>query len=114
MSSTLTPEQLSALRKKLEAKRDDLHRKSRAHLRAAGAPSDESERAEVGDVAEHEHEIADTVSLAEHEQAELEEVLHALEKFGKGSYGLSEKSGRPIPYARLDAIPWARVGIDEA
>ncbi len=114
MSSKLTPEQLSTLRKKLETKRDDLRRKRAKHLESAEAPSEEGGNIEVGDIAEREHEIADTVGLADHEQAELLEVLHALEKFEKGTYGVSEKSGRAIPYARLDAIPWARVATGEA
>jgi DnaK suppressor protein len=37
----------------------------------------------------------------------------ALAKLGAGTYGISEKSGAPIPYERLTAVPWARHGADE-
>ncbi len=112
MTSKPTPEQLSTLKRLLEAKRDDLRKKSNRHVRAATL-SESNERAEQGNVAETEHEIADTVGLAEHEQRELDEVLHALEKLARGTYGVSEATGRPIPYARLEALPWARFGVDE-
>lgn len=39
---------------------------------------------------------------------ELEEVEHALEKVRDGSYGICEKTGRPIPVERLEAYPAAR------
>src|SRR5204862_417786 len=37
----------------------------------------------------------------------------ALAKMDRGAYGTSEASGDPIPYARLRAVPWARVDADE-
>jgi DnaK suppressor protein len=112
MSSKLTPEQLTDLKRMLEAKRDELRQKSRAHLRSATA-NEGGERSEVGDIAEQEIEIADGVGLAEHEQRVLEEVLRALERIERGSYGVSAKTGLPIPYARLAAVPWATTGVDE-
>jgi RNA polymerase-binding transcription factor DksA len=36
---------------------------------------------------------------------ELEEAIHRIEH---GTYGICEASGRPIPKARLRAIPWTR------
>ena len=50
-------------------------------------------------------------------QRRLEESLHqvdsALKRMEEGSYGLSEVSGKEIPFDRLDAIPWATRLVDE-
>jgi DnaK suppressor protein len=108
----LTPEQSELLRKKLEFSRDELRRKTKAHLRAATHSDDEL--SEEADIANRLTDIDDTLGLAEHEQRVLSEVEHALAKFEHGTYGVSELSGEPIPFARLDAIPWARLDAHEA
>lgn len=41
-------------------------------------------------------------------EARLAEVEHALGKFALGTYGICEACGRPIPVARLRAVPEAR------
>ena len=53
------------------------------------------------------------LALSAQARAAIEEIDHALAKFEIGSYGLSEESGEPIPYARLEAIPWARYTVAE-
>lgn len=42
----------------------------------------------------------------------LQEVEHALEKFGTDRFGVCEQCGRPIAAARLEARPEARLCID--
>ena len=42
----------------------------------------------------------------------IEEIDLALEKIKKGTYGVCEASGQPIPKERLKAIPWARVRVE--
>lgn len=42
----------------------------------------------------------------------LQEVEHALEKFGTDRFGICEGCGRPIAEARLEARPEARLCID--
>ena len=42
----------------------------------------------------------------------LTEVEHALEKFDAGTYGVCEQCGAPIPEARLEAKPSARLCIN--
>jgi len=42
----------------------------------------------------------------------IEEIDHALAKFDLDTYGLCEVSGKPIPKARLEAIPWARERVE--
>ncbi|SEQ86762.1 TraR/DksA C4-type zinc finger protein [Piscibacillus halophilus] len=54
--------------------------------------------------------------MAFHRRAEeeLSEIEHALEKMENGTYGICERTGRPIPEERLKAMPTARYVIDES
>jgi DnaK suppressor protein len=45
--------------------------------------------------------------------ARLERVDRALEKIAKGTYGMSDLSGKPIPQERLEAIPEAIFTLSE-
>lgn len=69
---------------------------------------------EIGDLAEGVVADRDRTALEEHDRALLGEVEHALAKLDAGTFGTSEASGRPIPFARLRAIPWARYDVGEA
>lgn len=60
-------------------------------------------------VVEREHDLA---MSAEARQTVLE-VEAALERLAAGTYGYSVVSGKPIPEARLEAIPWATVLVEE-
>ncbi len=51
------------------------------------------------------------LQLSAQARAAVEEIDHALAKFVKGTYGICEASGEPIPRERLEAIPWARVQV---
>lgn len=51
------------------------------------------------------------LSLASFEQEALYEVDAALKKIDDGTYGLCELTGRPIPWKRLEAVPWTRFTI---
>jgi RNA polymerase-binding transcription factor DksA len=46
---------------------------------------------------------------------ELEEIDAALERLHREPtrFGLDERTGREIPFARLDAVPWARTAVDD-
>jgi DnaK suppressor protein len=108
----LTGVQCAELRSALEATRDRLlHLRDERRGRTDAAPVDGGD---VADVAEGVIEDRFRESLEEHDRTLLEDVLHALTKVGAGTYGVSELSGRPIPFARLRAVPWARYDCDEA
>jgi RNA polymerase-binding transcription factor len=55
-----------------------------------------------------------TAQLAQRASRELEEIDAALQRLydAPERFGLSETTGRPIPFERLDLIPWARTGAD--
>ena len=51
--------------------------------------------------------------LAERLREELEAVERAERRLAQGTYGLSVESGKPIPDARLETIPWAERTAEE-
>ena len=104
----LTKEQLAALRRRLEGE----SRRIQALLRAPTAASYD-ERSEPEEVAQRTAEQDARVEIADRERALLAEVQHALEKLRNGTYGLDERTGQPIAYERLAAVPWARGAADD-
>ena len=52
------------------------------------------------------------LSLLSQEQDALYEIDQALKRIELGSYGVCEMSGKPIPRARLEAIPFARFTVE--
>ena len=68
-------------------------------------------------------DLADSASLFEMQQRAatlqqqhgdtIAEIDAALARIEAGRYGYSEATGEPIPYERLQLIPWTRTGVDE-
>jgi DnaK suppressor protein len=52
-------------------------------------------------------------NLVVHDLERLERVNRALKKIEEGTYGLSDRSGRPIPRERLEAVPEALFTLSE-
>ena len=52
------------------------------------------------------------LSLLSQEQDALYEIDQALKRIELGTYGVCEMSGKPIPHARLEAIPFARFTVE--
>lgn len=50
--------------------------------------------------------------LAEIESRELAQVEKALQRMENGTYGICEITGKPIPLARLQALPYATLCIE--
>jgi DnaK suppressor protein len=107
--NALTNAQLAEVREALFKKRDEL----------IGAVADLREPPPVGepgdfaDLARTETAVEERTDLASRERTLLSDVERALAKLDNGTYGLSEFSGKQIPYARLKALPWARNDVDE-
>ena len=79
---------------------------------------------ELGEISTaNENHLGDTASatfdreldqgLEEGAQQTLDDIDAALRKIEEGSYGICELCGEPIGAARLSAIPWARLCIDD-
>ncbi len=101
-----------ALRAALESKRLELVRAHDENL-AAGTHSETENHPDPMDAATRATEEAELLGLARQESGQLTEIDRALAKFDKGTYGVSELSGRPIDIERLRALPWARLTAEE-
>jgi DnaK suppressor protein len=52
------------------------------------------------------------LSLLSSDQDAIYEIEEALKRIEKGTYGICELTGKPIPKARLEAIPWTRFTVE--
>lgn len=52
------------------------------------------------------------LSLLSSDQDAIYEIEEALKRIEKNTYGVCELTGKPIPRARLDAIPWTRFTVE--
>ena len=57
-------------------------------------------------------ELESRLTVAQYIREQLAEVEHALGKLARGTYGLCDSCGKPIPLARLKAIPQANLCFD--
>ena len=111
-TGTLSAAQLAELRTALVNKRAELRRTIDARLRQRSQDADEELIEEV-DVATRGIGTTEIEGVVEVDRRLLADVENALSKIDAGTYGLSEGSGDPIPYARLRAVPWARYDAEE-
>lgn len=110
MASVLTNEQLEELHRRLEAERTRIL----GVLEAIGPQVPQADQVtEIEEAAQRTTDRTHDVELERRERLLLAEVERALSKLHEGKYGVSEKSGDPIPYERLAAIPWARQAVGE-
>jgi DnaK suppressor protein len=109
-SAGLDAVQLEHLRDKLlQARAESLDR-----LRDQEAIAISAERLpEPMDAAELAREQGDAAWLVELTLERIRSIDDALARMDAGRYGLSERSGKPIGFDRLDALPWARTTADE-
>jgi DnaK suppressor protein len=52
------------------------------------------------------------LSLLSSDQDAMYEIEEALKRIIKGTYGVCELTGKPIPKSRLEAIPWTRFTVE--
>jgi RNA polymerase-binding transcription factor DksA len=52
------------------------------------------------------------LSLLSSDQDAIYEIEEALKRIEKGTYGVCELTGKPIPAQRLEAIPWTRFTVE--
>jgi RNA polymerase-binding transcription factor DksA len=81
-----------------------------------GCPLSDSEASPLGthpaDAGSAVYDRDFALSLLSHEQDALHEIDQALRRIDLGTYGVCEMSGKPIPRARLEAIPSARFTVE--
>jgi RNA polymerase-binding transcription factor len=117
VTTTLTRDQRAHLERRLEEERALLSRALNRTL-AEGAQEDEQDRdgdlsavpfhpADRGtDTMESELQAANATRMSR----ELAEINAALDRLHRSPdrFGICEDTGEPIPFERLDVIPWAR------
>ncbi len=65
------------------------------------------------DAAAYQENQGRTAGVATQQRERLTDVDAALKRLEDGTYGVSEKTGEPISYERLLALPWARTTMEE-
>ena len=110
----LKSEDIRHFRDRLQAKRDEIEARIAANKKGVMETiRDESGVGDLEDEAnliyEREFEIDETGI----DRRELEQVKRALDRIDRGTYGVSEVSGKPIPIERLEALPYATTLADE-
>ena len=97
----------------LAAERELVERDIAANRR--GGPEESDERREPGDYASeglYQDEL--DAGIAADLKERLAAIERAEERLAAGTYGLSVRSGKPIPDARLEANPTAELTVEEA
>jgi DnaK suppressor protein len=115
----LTAEQRHYLESRLQEERERALQVIRRYDEGGSNPADD------GDLTNYPFHLADqgtdsidqelSVEQAERASRDLEEIDAALERLYEHPerFGLSETTGQPIPFERLDIIPWARTEVAE-
>ena len=113
---TLTDDQRRHLERRLREERE----RAQAIIRRYDEAQESSQNATDGDLSNYPFHPADqgtdsfdqemSAQLAQRASRELEEIDAALQRLYEHPerFGLSEATGEPIPFDRLDIIPWVR------
>jgi DnaK suppressor protein len=111
-------------RRHLETRLQEERERALDILRRYDEGRDTSEESADGDLSNYPFHLADqgtdsydqemTTQLAQRASRELEEIDAALQRLYEhpDRFGLSETTGEPIPFERLDVIPWARTAVE--
>jgi DnaK suppressor protein len=89
----------------------------RTEIQSQGADPDSDDAAFVDDAgfADRGHstgERSQVIAVVRALRSNLADVERAVSKMDAGTYGVCERCGRPIGLERLEALPWAVLGID--
>ncbi len=106
----LTKKQLRGLEERLyEVRREILGdvEKSKVHTKEIGDDGTQ----DIADMAADTYSRQVLMDLGERERERLREVEAAFQRIEEGLYGICEESDEPIPYSRLEAIPYARYTV---
>ena len=117
MARQLSESTLSRLRRKLEEQQQELQQTIDEHLQdleearlaqASGERSADPASTETGSAATV---FESELSLVRNSRELLDQVEDALERLDAGTYGTCTNCGKPIPAARLDALPYTTLCV---
>jgi DnaK suppressor protein len=108
----LTSDQLNHYRRILTARRQELASET---VRAETEVGDQDELATLDDGDRATSDVAkdDLLQEAARDSEQLEEIDDALARIDAGTYGICTECGKEIPKARLDAVPWAALCVQD-
>ncbi|KYG35157.1 TraR/DksA C4-type zinc finger protein [Alkalihalobacillus trypoxylicola] len=102
--------QKEELEKKIQSKQESEHHNSLSAGTGELSQYDNHPADTATDLYEREKDFA----LEEHSLNEYHEIVDALERIEKGTYGICEKTGQQIPIERLNAAPTARTIVEKS
>ncbi|MBA2337263.1 MAG: TraR/DksA C4-type zinc finger protein [Acidimicrobiia bacterium] len=120
MARKLAPSTMAKLRARLEDEQARLEGvidefdKQREQSRLAETSAEHSADPDSADGGSLAFEMEMELSKQENARELLEKVVHALRRMDEGVYGICEVSGKPIPVARLEALPYATTLVEYA
>ena len=120
MARKLAKSTLERLRKALDEERERLEviieafERDREHARLTETGSEHNADPDNADGGSLTFEMEMDFSIQQNATELLEKVIHAQERMDQGSYGLCEVTGKPIPVARLEALPYATTLVEWA
>jgi RNA polymerase-binding transcription factor DksA len=117
----MTKEKLEQFKKALLAEREKVVADRTAYaaethmgtLQDASGDLSDTDPNDPGDEAANLYDRDRDVAAVETASRILAKIDRALAKIEDGTYGLSDIDGRPIPEARLEAMPWAVTTVDQ-
>ena len=117
---SLAKSTLARLRGKLDAERERLTSvieeldREREEIRLAETGSEHNADPDNADGGSLAFEMEMGLSKQQNARELLEKVERAMARMESGEYGVCEVSGKPIPLARLDALPYATTLVEYA
>ena len=106
-------ERLEAERARLESLIDEFEREREAS-RLAESSSEHNADPDNADGGSLAFEMEMDISVQQNASDLLNKVKHAQDRMEKGLYGICEVTGKPIPVARLEALPYATTVVEAA
>ena len=101
------------IRAHLETERKRLSDELQSKLsQGAVEPHEGSPYGKREETASESFQLESRLAAERHIREQLAEVGQALEKLAKGTYGLCDSCGKPIPLERLEAIPQASLCLE--
>jgi RNA polymerase-binding transcription factor DksA len=116
----LTTEQLAHLERRLREERELLLTPLREFAKTDATRDADEPAGDTSTMPQHMADIGtDTqqeeldATLATRRSAELGQIDEALDRLARTpeTFGLDEQTGEPIPFERLDVIPWTRANV---
>ena len=108
----LSTDQLEALSRRLADERESVTALI-ASLSADLGVRPDCSIADIHDAAGFVENKQRAAGLMQQHRDRLADIEQAFERMQKGRYGVSLRSGEPIPFDRLALVPWATTTIDD-